>query len=153
ILPEVFDRLMAEAGEPTRSFNLAADSMRPPEDSFVLERVLHHRTKPLRWGFLESNTLRGRADPGLRGTKRAIHWHDSRRMYWLFRDALDAVWSGRQEWFANRRAVDFLEHTELWLDNLTNLGRGVAFPGLVGTNDDAASSWPDLGARRDGFVP
>jgi len=153
ILPDVFDRLMADAGQPTRSFNLAADSMRPPEDSFVLERVLQARTKPLRWVFLESNTLRVRADPGVRGTRRAIYWHDSKRLYWLFRDAFDAARSGRTQWFDNRRAVDFFEHAEAWFDNATNLGRLTAFADGLETNAAALPSWNDLGSQRDGFVP
>jgi hypothetical protein len=37
-------------GQPTRSFNLGFDGMRPPEDSYVLETVLAHRTKPLKYG-------------------------------------------------------------------------------------------------------
>ena len=153
ILPDIFDRLMAAAGQPTHSFNLAADSMRPPEDSFVLEHVLRARTKALRWVFLESNTLRVGADPGVRGTRRAIYWHDLKRMYWLLGDALDAARSGPSQWFENRRAADFFEHAELWLDNATNLGRGAAFADGLATNQAAAFSWNELGTLRDGFVP
>src|SRR5688572_27502291 len=38
IVPELFDRLMAAASHPVKTFNLGVDGMRPPEDTYVLEQ-------------------------------------------------------------------------------------------------------------------
>src|SRR5688572_32965818 len=71
VIPELFDKLMAEAGHPLKAYNLGIDGMRPPEDTYILEKVLSNRTKPLRWVIVESNPLRLVMRPEDRGTLRA----------------------------------------------------------------------------------
>lgn len=74
IVPRLFDELMAARGESTRSFNLGFDGMRPPEDSYVLEEVLAHRTKPLKYVIVEGN-LR---PPGFPRRLRRVIFFDER---------------------------------------------------------------------------
>jgi len=57
IIPREFDAAMAEAGQPTRSFNLGYTSVRPPEDSYVLEKALASRAAPLRFVVVEADDI------------------------------------------------------------------------------------------------
>ena len=79
VIPEMFDRLMAEAGHPAKAYNLGIDGMRPPEDTYILEQALSKRTKPLRWVFVECSPIRLVMRPEDRGTLRATYWHDLKR--------------------------------------------------------------------------
>src|SRR6185369_9557893 len=79
IIPAVFDKLTAAAGVPTHSFNLGIDGMKPPEDAYVLERVLALRPKRLRWVFIETGDVRQNVIRGGVGDVRSVHWHDTRR--------------------------------------------------------------------------
>jgi hypothetical protein len=85
LIPELFDRLMAAGGHPTRSFNLALDGLRPPEDSFLLERALRGRRAPLHWVILEANEMRFPLEGENDRTQRVVYWHDWARLGWLFR--------------------------------------------------------------------
>jgi hypothetical protein len=158
ILPELFDRLMTEAGHPVRSFNLGIDGMRPPEDTFVLEHALKHRRKPLRWVFVECNPLRLSMRDEDRGTLRATYWHDTPRTATLFRRAFLAD-EKKRNWKDRSKQVleawpDFYEHAEYWFQNSVELGRGnwvlenYLFDGKL-----PAIPTYDLGARKDGYRP
>lgn len=156
IIPALFDSLMAEAGQPTRSFNLGVDGMRPPEDSYVLEQALKNRKKPLKYVFVECNAIRVPIDPEKRDTIRTVYWHD-----WTRTSAVaDAIlksdfkkknWRDRgKEW--KERWPDLYEHSLLWLRNTTEMGRGGDWLADRLLNRKTASlGMHDVGPLRDGF--
>lgn len=126
IIPSVFDEAAASAGKPVRLFNLGIDGMRPPEDTYVLEKALALRKKPLKLVLVECNNIRFDIREEDEGTVRAVHWHDGKR--WLtiaklafFSDAKKRNFAGRMK----RRLDAFPEfwgHTEYWFENVTQLG-------------------------------
>jgi hypothetical protein len=131
IIPAIFDRLAAEQGFPTRSFNAGVAGMRPPEDAYYLDYILRHPPKNLRWVFLELAGVRTTVDPDKIGTLRAEYWHDWRRICVLFQRALVMKPdSKKRKWLRtlkNRLEPfgDFLDHVPLFIHRQTNLGRGL----------------------------
>ncbi len=127
IIPQVFDQATAEAGKPARMFNLGIDGMRPPEDTYVLEKALALRKKPLKLVIVECNNIRFEMRDEDAGTVRAIHWHDWKRLSTMARLAFYA--DKKKRGFADRmkRRLDvfpeFWEHTEYWFQNVTQFGR------------------------------
>ncbi len=157
ILPEMFDTDMAAAGHPVRSFNAGVDGMRPPEDTYLLEKILAHRTKPVRLVLVECNFIRLQQRGMDRDTLRMVYWHDNVRMGTLLR----AVWIGD----GNKRMLrrfkkvlekwpDFPDHIRYWMWQNSNLGRGhdmlAEWTGMAPRNGLLAS---DLGKRNDGYKP
>ncbi len=89
VIPKLFDGLTTEREIPTKSFNAAADGMRPPEDSYVFDQILGYRPKHVRWVFLELWWLRLSIDDQKRQTNRLVYWHDAERLGLLFQEALN----------------------------------------------------------------
>ncbi|MGB8167091.1 MAG: hypothetical protein WCF18_06340 [Chthoniobacteraceae bacterium] len=129
IIPALFDRLAAEQGLPTRSFNAAIAGMRPPEDAYYLDYLLRSPPKKLRWVFIELAGLRTAVDRDKIGTVRAVYWHDWARLCVLFKRALVAKPdTKKRKWqrtLENRLEPfgDFFDHVPLFIQNQTNLGR------------------------------
>lgn len=157
IVPQLFDELMAARGEPTRSFNLGFDGMRPPEDSYVLEQVLAHRTKPLKYVIVEGNDLRVNFDGEARGTMRAAYWHDLKRCLVIVRATLwltssdETTWLGI--WEDRFSSIDtFLAHVQPALSRALNVGRGMELlTWLPVAQPHEELSDKNLGDRRDGY--
>ena len=128
IIPKVFDAAMAAAGKPTRTFNLGIDGMRPPEDTYVLEKALALRRKPLKFVIVECNNIRFEVRDEDAGTVRAVHWHDWKRLSTLAQFAFysDKKKRGFADTMKRRLDVfpEFWEHTGYWFENVTQLGRG-----------------------------
>jgi hypothetical protein len=127
IIPSVFDEAAASAGKPVRLFNLGIDGMRPPEDTYVLEKALALRKKPLKIVLVECNNIRIDIREEDEGTVRAVHWHDGKRLLTIarlafFSDAKKRNFAGRMK---RRLEVvpEFWGHTEYWFENVTQLGR------------------------------
>ena len=162
LVPEVFDTEMTSAGHPVRSFNAGVDAMRPPEDTYFLEKILERRTKPLRFVVVERNQIRLRMSLKHQDTLRAVYWHDNARM----KQMLEAVSHGplfaeqkKRTWGKRWKKIeeawpDFSDYTGYWIWRSTNRGRG----------HDLLADWlkviplsvslsPYLGNRMDGFVP
>lgn len=158
IIPQVFDRLMAEGGHPVRSFNLGVDGMRPPEDTYVLEKALKHRTRPLKFVLVESNPLRLSSRDEDEGTIRATYWHDTKRIVTLFRRAFLADrkkrdWPGRIEKIAEQMP-DFAEHAACWLENTALTGRGhEQLDDWLVHGGPPPLPMHDVGPLRDGYKP
>jgi hypothetical protein len=130
IIPALFDRLAAEQGLPTHSFNAAIAGMRPPEDAYYLDYLLRNPPKNLRWVFIELAGLRTTADADKVGTVRAVYWHDWPRLWILFKRAMELKpdvkkrkWKKQIEPLLEQ-LVDFYDHIPIFLQNQTNLGRG-----------------------------
>ena len=158
LVPEIFDAEMAAAGHRVRSFNAGADAMFPPEDTYVLEKILAQRTKPPRLVVVECNDVIPHHRMCDYNTLRTIYWHDNARMATMFRsvffsDGKKRTWGKRfariaQEW------PDFSQHAGCWMRRNSNIGRG----------HDLLTEWSDaappkefleskMGKRSDGFVP
>lgn len=157
VMPSLFDAAMAEAGRPTRSFNLGMPGMRPPEDSYVLERALAGRRAPLRFLIVECNPVRIGLPPQDRATARAVYWHDAPRMRVLWKRAFapsslaaDAPLSGP---VVRQHLLELAEHAHHWLWNATRLGRGAEQlqEALAVRDAPRRSHW--LGPAGDGFHP
>jgi len=156
IIPQLFDSLMTEAGQPTRSFNLGVDGMRPPEDTYLLEQALKNRKKPLKYVFVECNAIRVPIDPEKRDTIRTVYWHD-----WTRTSAVTSAilkpdfkkknWRDRgKEW--TERWPDLYEHSLLWLRNTTEMGRGGDWlKDRILNRKTVSLGMHDVGPLRDGF--
>jgi hypothetical protein len=90
ISPAIFDRTMRQAGFPTRSFNFGINGMFPPEDGYILERLLAAKPRHLKWVFIELNELETKPVPELEHNRRSLYWHDSKRTSLVFRAILNA---------------------------------------------------------------
>jgi hypothetical protein len=153
IIPSEFDAAMAGAGQATRSFNLGYTSLRPPEDSYVLEKVLATRQARLRFVIVEADEIELEVRDEIAGTARQDYWHDLRRMRALTSHALDAIGKEAGWWasFDERRDAyrELLWHIPPFLAWAVNLGQGEALLPSHGKERD----WDALvGARRDGFT-
>jgi hypothetical protein len=158
IIPEMLDAELAAAGYPVRSFNLGIDGMRPPEDTYVLQKALAKRTKPLRFVLVECNAIRLVQRDEDRDTLRAVYWHDWARTVTLFRRAFLADpkkrrLSDRLRKFAEAWP-DFSDHAAYWMWNNSNLGRGhELLTEWLSPEPPKPLSKADIGKAKDGFVP
>jgi hypothetical protein len=158
IIPKLFDELMAAGGQPTHSFNLGLDGIRPPEDSFVLEAVLASRHRPLKYVIVEGNDLRVNAEGEARDTMRSSYWYDLKRCGVVLRATLwhtsydETTWFGI--WSDRFAGIDnFLGHVRPALSRAVNLGRGhELFPGFHTADDAHELSQKALGQNHDGYV-
>jgi hypothetical protein len=128
IIPEVFDATAKAAGKQARLFNLGIDGMRPPEDTYVLEKALALRKKPLKLVLVECNNIRFELRPEDANTVRAVHWHDGKRLATMAQLAFFSDQKKRGFWDRMKRRTDtfpeFWEHAGYWFQNVTQLGRG-----------------------------
>ncbi len=85
VIPEILDATAAARGRPIRSFNLAVDGLRPPEDDFVLEKALAAPRLKLRWVIVECNELKLQVTDQEHESARDIYWHDLPRLRILWR--------------------------------------------------------------------
>jgi hypothetical protein len=158
LVPAVFDEEMAALGAPARSFNLGTPGMRPPEDSYVIERALRGREAPMRFFVVECNPLHLGVPPEDRGTTRAVYWLDGPRLEALW----PRVWArpalmpeGRlSPAVVGGHLLKFADHLGHWLWNVSRVGRGaellehVLFAGARGRPEKAV-----IGPAGDGFFP
>jgi hypothetical protein len=136
IMPSVFDRVAGEGGISVKSFNAGVAAMWSPEDGYVLEEILRHPHRRLRWVFIELSRLGTGAER--EALARSIYWHDTPRLRLLAR-RLWGQWGEARErlsyvpdvglgprWDAFAEpAARLLEHTRQWLMRAVNLGRAV----------------------------
>ncbi len=133
IIPALFDRLAAQQGLPTRSFNAAVAGMRPPEDAYYFDYLLRSKPKNLRWVFIELAGLRTAVDPDKVGTLRAVYWHDWERLWLLWKRALEVKPDiKKRKWKKQieprlEQIADFWDHMPIFVQNQTNLGRASIF--------------------------
>lgn len=128
VIPAIFDRITAEKGQATQSFNGAVAGMRPPEDAYFLDQILENPPHKLRWVFIELAGIRLNLGEDKKGTIRGQYWHDWDRMKVLFQRAmylkpkkkrsLKDTWKELQEPMG-----EFFEHLELFAKHQTNLGQ------------------------------
>ncbi len=161
LIPALFDRLNAEAGLPTRTFNAGIPGMRPPEDGYFLDQILSCQPRRLRWVFIELAGLRTNVDPVRAETIRAVYWHDWRRMILLFEralyqkpDAKKRKWQ-RTLWNRIEPFGDFFRHMRPFIRNQTNLGRVSELSWLLLSPEPPRSVAAEavMGADLAGWIP
>ncbi len=157
LIPSIFDKLTAERGVPTKSFNAAVDGMRPPEDAYVLDEILKSPHPRLRWVFLESGAVRVAVDPRKRGTNRNVYWHDGERLATLWSEGLQVRKESKHlrnkiRDFLGSLSLDLVEHTGLYLQNMSNFGRASSPLQHWLHPHWPAIYWPPLGPQQDGFA-
>ncbi len=155
MIPELFDELTAEASQPTHSFNLGVDGMRPPEDTYLLEKTLPLLKKP-RLVLVECNEIRVRLRSADRDTMRLVYWHDWKRQSVLTRRAFFSDDQPRKLKSRFRDAgkiwPDYAAHTAYWLENTTHLGRGVELlQRWIAPSVKPPMGLHEVGPRMDGF--
>jgi hypothetical protein len=146
ISPGTFDRTMRDAGLVTRTFNFGINGMVPPEDSYVLERLLAAKPRRLKWVFIELDELQTKRVPEAEGTRRSLYWHDLKRTWLVIR----AIREGGGYWEA-RELLFF--HGALFVKNFTNVGRKIDLSEWMSRlwKEEALSQ--KLGRAGDGYVP
>lgn len=127
VIPEVLDKAMAAGGKPVRTFNLGVDGMRPPEDTYVLEKALALRRKPLKFVIVECNNIRFELREEDANTVRAVYWHDWKRLSTLASFAFSGDQKKRNIAERMKRHLDvfpeFWKHATYWFQNVTEFGR------------------------------
>jgi hypothetical protein len=159
VMPELFDRLMAENGAPMKSFNFGVLNLYPPENDYVLDLILARPHARLRWVFVEVDFLNTAVSNGEEGTLRGIYWHDWARLALLYRCMAltrDAGFRGfrRDAWDAIERGRNFLEQTHMFYERSVNLGRGShLLEDWLFRIPPAGMDWGVLGKAGDGWSP
>jgi hypothetical protein len=154
IIPSVFDEWTARDGRPTHAFNAGIAGLRPPEDGYVLDRILELQGKKLRYVFIELAILRTRL--AYERTRRAVYWHDWPRMSLIWRATIAQLRgkSGRVSVNDLRGPLgDLLAHLLLFVRRETNVGRGEIFASRW--NGPVSDETPKsaMGANLDGWLP
>jgi hypothetical protein len=154
IIPSVFDAVTAGSAQPTHSFNAGIAGLRPPEDGYLLERILELSAGNLRHVFVELAVLRPRVDNA--ETRRATYWHDWRRMRMIWRATMTEL--GKKNLSEGvgplrERLSDLLVHLLLFLRHETNVGRGEIVTARFTASRPAQTANADLGAALDGWIP
>jgi len=155
ILPELFDKLMAEAGVPTHSFNLGVNGMRSPEDTYVLEKALAHRKAPLKLVLVEANAVHVNiGGDENQGSLRAVYWHDWKRFLTICRCIGETTVSGQRPHSLKTYIWKFnaIQHNlNLYLNNTLGIGSGLEWlekrMGKPGKDP-----MQELGKRADGYA-
>jgi hypothetical protein len=158
IIPALFDRTAAERGLVLQSFNAGISGMYPPQDAYVLDRLLAAKPAHLRWVFVELQYLQTVLPRANRGTIEQVYWHDWARFALLYQHEILKAKKQRHWQDGVKEAVDRLpelsEHALLFAQYFTNLGRGAVllhrwvFHEPVAPADERA-----LGEFHDGWAP
>lgn len=156
VIPAVFDRVTAEHGSPTRSFNFGVSGMHPPESFYVLDQVL--RTKPahLKWIFLEFEELYPNFSKEKLSTRRFLYWHTCALTRLAISKTLNP--DGRQslgKMLARCVRSDTARvHLGVFLKNFANVGRAKDVEDWLTTRTQrrSGSTWRDLDGQH-GYLP
>ncbi len=155
--PARFDRLMAEAGHPVRSFNFGVAGMAALENRALITRIAALQPARLKWVFTDVQRTGVRITGDNHFTARLASWHDpltTWRALAVVAEA-DMSWSWKLD-MAARHLVAFGS----WLSN-SGRARDVLEPHVGGTEATREAALPDrfdagaggLGPRGDGWVP
>jgi len=147
-VPELFDRLAAEGGHPTRSFNLGVPGSRAMELLRLLERVEELDPPHLRWVFLDPEGFEVLLEERNYLSRAVVDWHDLETTLLVSR----YIRRTKGESAAADRKVRM--HAMSCAYNLTNVGRALRWTdALLGQVPSAADLRESLGPARDGYVP
>jgi hypothetical protein len=119
VIPAEFDAHVQAAAPhlgPVRSFNFGIDAMWPPEQFYLLRRILAAGSTRLRWVILDCMDIQARIDPRNERSRRTAYWHDWRHtvMAW---EAVPAMYGP-----LHRKVHTATLHGSLLLKEWTNQG-------------------------------
>jgi hypothetical protein len=90
ISPAVFDRVTAEGGLPTHSFNFGIGGMFLPESAYLLEQILNLKPRNLKQIFIEYDEMETKWSTENQTSRRALYWADWKRVSLVLRKLTDA---------------------------------------------------------------
>ena len=147
-VPELFDRLAAEGGHPTRSFNLGVPGSRSVELLRLLGRLNELDAPRLRWVFLDPEGFEVLFEERNYLSRAVVDWHDletTRLVVGYLRRT-----KGRGP-VADRKVR---MHAAACAYNLSNVGRALRWiDGLLGAAPTADELLRSIGPEGDGYVP
>jgi hypothetical protein len=157
VMPAVFEQDLAHQGRRIESFNAGVAGMYPPQDGWLVEKVLALKGVRPRWVFVEVQTLQTTLPRANRDSLQLLSWHDWPR-YWLlcqrfvttrdrrrWQDRVEEIWG---------RWPEFCDHTTLFVRCFTNLGRGSEIlKRTPGGEAPETMDWRTMGESGDGWVP
>jgi hypothetical protein len=151
IVPKTFDQITSEHGRQISSYNLGVPAMMPPEQFWMVDRVLGSKPANLKWLFIELAPMRlhtvGAKVAG--GTRRNIYWRNGKetmlviqKLWWqtgLLTDKALKVPKGWDGWRRKlwkryseklpasltriiRFVTELVPHVGLFIQNHANLG-------------------------------
>lgn len=145
-VPEVFDRLTAAGGVPTRSFNFGVPGSRAMEIHRTLERLVKAGPGELRWVFVDPEGFEVLLEERNYLSRAVIDWHDVETTRLVCSYIRDTTQFGTDE--------KIRLHRTSCLYNLAGVGRGLAWVdallGRTPTEEELAGA---LGPGGDGFLP
>jgi hypothetical protein len=146
--PRVFDRVVAEHGHASRSFNLGVPASKMVEILAMLERLREMAPPRLRWVLIEPDGLVvDIAEQNVR-TSRAISWHDPAHTVLAIRSVLELGGPRVDRLAVTRR------HLQASLYHAVNAGRlRDALVDAFAGRPSATSILEVLGPEGDGFDP
>ena len=153
ISPQLFDRITAEAGHPTHSFNFGIDGMHPPESFYVTEEILKLKPQRLRQVFFEFENIQTEWSRDVRGTRRLSYWHTWKWTSLALHRAVNPrgnnIWIGKLA-RAFLRRHEIVLHLNVFLRQFANVGQ---VSDLIETRDVdvAAETQRDIGPHDDGY--
>jgi hypothetical protein len=144
--PEIFDRLTAAGGHPTRSFNFGVPGSRAMEIHRTLERLAAGELDGLRWVFVDPEGFEVLLEERNYLSRAVIDWHDVDTTLLVCDYILGTGEHGR----VNKLRL----HAASCAHNLAGVGRGLAWvDDLLGHSPSDADLDTALGLRRDGHLP
>jgi hypothetical protein len=152
IAPSIFDQVLAENGIPSRSFNFGASGMYPPEEFYVLERILALNPRNLKRLFLEIDDVQAAWRPGDQTSQRDVAWHDTKSTWIIVRKILDFDVReplARKLRLLRRARHPLARHLMLWARNISNQGRAFDLAESFVGRDPTDSE--ELGPKLDGY--
>jgi hypothetical protein len=157
IIPALFDRLTAQQGASTKSFNFGVPGMCTPQDAYLLDRILETKPRDIRWVFVELQSVETVIPPGYRDTMEQVYWHDWPRFTLLCRRFIAATSRRRRadQWREMRKLWPSMwDHTWQFANRMTNLGRGaILLNRWVGLEPSPPMRRELLGENGDGYRP
>ncbi|MDR3405977.1 MAG: hypothetical protein P4L99_26060 [Chthoniobacter sp.] len=157
MMPAVFDGTVAQHGIAIRSFNGGISAMYPPQDAYMLDRILASKPPRLRWVFVELQYLQAALPRTNRNTLEQVYWHDWPRFslvcQWLVGTNKHRHWRDNV-WEVVGRLPALGDHALLFARRQTNMGRGVQLLERWVAHEPAPTmDWELLDKNRDGWAP
>jgi hypothetical protein len=143
ISPAAFDRVLAEAGYPLRSFNLGIGAAKVPEVSFLLKRLAREQKIRPRYILVDPD--------GLYASIAEVNTNRQREIYWHERPETKLALQSLEEDELLTRTTQAQRHIRARIFNQLGYGRLRGF--LVGVLRSGTEREQILGERGDGFVP
>src|SRR5438067_6472940 len=91
VIPPVFDATLQANGISARSYNLAIHGMVPPEEFWMIRRVIRERPQALKWLFIEVAPVRSDVSAENWNSKHNLYWRDWAETKLLFRKLWEEV--------------------------------------------------------------